>query len=154
VDLRYDAAACAARRPRVDLGKALSRRVTWPTLGLPMLLLCVVLFAAELVWLGWSAYAYLSIVWFVTAPLRTMWRIPVWRRVHNRNGRPRPESYWQDLRRYYASGLLLGRRPHQQDWFIGRLRWLNAFQRVSWLLQVYRYWGICAIAVMSLVWPV
>ena len=149
-DVGYDQWKCEARRPKVDLGKALRRRITWPRLGLPLFAVCAGLFVVQLLWMSAFTYTVVSIAWFLGAVPRRMWGIAVMRRTQ-----PRPETgYWQDVRRYYALGLTLPSRPEDQAWFIGKLRWLNKFQNLWYLLQVYRFWGIFGYAVNALAWPV
>jgi hypothetical protein len=148
-DVGYDLSKCEARQPKVDLAKALRRRITWPRLGLPLFALCAALFAAQLLWMSVFTYTVISIAWFLGAVPRKMWGIAVARRVM-----PRPDTrYWQDVRRYYVIGLSLPSRPEDQMWFIGKLRWLNQFQRFWYLLQIFRFWGIFGYAVAALAWP-
>ncbi|HSX01132.1 MAG TPA: hypothetical protein VLF67_02715 [Candidatus Saccharimonas sp.] len=154
-DVDYDPKRCAERRPRVDLKKALRRRASWPALGLPLWLVAVVLFGVQLLWWSLTAYAVISIAWFVTAPLRKIWGMAIARRVHTRTQGTKPDtSLWYDVAYYYSWGFELPQRPEEQEWFVGKYRWLNNFQKLWYVIQVWRFWGLPALAIASLVWPV
>jgi hypothetical protein len=148
-DVDYDPARCASQRPAVDLQKALRRRVTWPRLGLPLFAICAALFLIQLLWMSLLTYTLISIAWYLTAPPRQMWGIAVSRRLR-RTG----DSYWTEVRRYYSAGLRMPGRPEEQVWFVGRYRWLNKFQNLWYVRQLYRFWAFPSYAVAALFWPV
>src|SRR5207248_8659402 len=79
-DVGYDQWKCEARRPKVDLGKALRRRITWPRLGLPLFAVCAGLFVVQLLWMSAFTYTVVSIAWFLGAVPRRLWGIAVMRR--------------------------------------------------------------------------
>ncbi|WP_436499260.1 hypothetical protein [Actinokineospora sp. HUAS TT18] len=154
-DVGYDEAACAARRPFIDLRKARRRRHSWPRIAVPLFLLLVALYAAQLLWMSLFTYTVVAIGWFLTAPVRKIWGLAVARRVHAEHwGNPGPVGFWRDVRDYYALGTRMPSRPEEQVWFVGKYRWLNKFQNIWYIVQVYRFWGVIAMAAASLVWPV
>ncbi|CRK56470.1 hypothetical protein [Alloactinosynnema sp. L-07] len=154
-DVGYDPAACAARRPMIDLVKARRRRHSWPRLALPLFVLLVALFVTQLLWMNLFTYTLIAIAWFLTAPVRKIWGIAVARRVHVENwGVAGPVGFWRDVRGYYALGTRMPSKPADQVWFVGKYRWLNKFQNAWYIVQVYRFWGVVAMAAASLFWPV
>lgn len=154
MDLSYDSERCAERRPKVNLRKALVRRVSWPELGVPLYLICVALFAVQLGRLNLATYTVISIIWFGTAPLRMMWGLAVARRAAIRKGRLLAGGYWSDLRGYYRTGFRMPELPDDRVWFVGRLRWLNRFQKLGHVVQLYRFWGVVGAAAAALFWPI
>src|SRR5438093_62130 len=123
-DVHYDAERCAARRPPVDLDKALIRRISWPRIALPLFVICVLLFAIQLMQPTIVTYTVISIGWFLSTPLRKLWGIAIARRVRLRGD----TGYWQLVAEYYQLGFSFPPRPEEQTWFVGKYRWLNRFQ--------------------------
>jgi hypothetical protein len=154
-DVRYDPRACQSRTPVVDLKKALGRRHSWPRLALPLFVICVALFGIQLLWMSLSTYTVIAVVWLLAMPVREIWGISVARRIFRElHGRARPIGFWRDVREYYALGFTMPPLPAEKQWFVGRFRWLNKFQKFRYVVQVYRFWGIFAGAAASLLWPV
>ena len=120
-----------------------------------MFLICVGLFGTQLLRMSVSTYTVISIVWFLTMPVRKIWGISVARRVFRElHGHARPIGFWRDVREYYALGFTMPPTAPEKQWFVGRFRWLNRFQKFRYLVQVFRFWGIFAAAATSLAWPV
>jgi hypothetical protein len=154
-DVGYDPAACLSRSPVINLRAARRRRHSWPRIGLPLFLLLVTLYAAQFLWMNLFTYTVIAIGWFLTAPVRKTWGLAVARRVHADNwGRYGPHGFWRDVRGYYALGMRMPVKPDEHAWFVGRYRWLNRFQNLGHMVQVYRFWGVIAMAALSLLWPV
>lgn len=154
-DVGYDPRLCRTRKPVVDLKKALHRRHSWPRLALPLFVICAALFGIQLLWMSIGTYTVISVVWFLTMPVRAIWGMSVARRIFRElHGHASPIGFWRDVREYYVLGLRIPAMPPEKQWFIGRLRWLNKLQRFRYLVQVYRFWGIFAGAAVSLLWPV
>ncbi len=154
-DVRYDPQVCRSRSPVVDLRKALVRKHSWPLLALPLFVICAALFGVQLLWMSITTYTVISIMWFLTMPVRMVWGIAVSRRVFRElNSHPVRAGFWREVRQYYTLGLAMPLLPPEKVWFVGRLRWLNKLQKFRFLVQVYRFWGIFAAAACSLLWPV
>jgi hypothetical protein len=154
-DVRWDAQRCFNKSPRIDLKKARRRQVSMPRLGLPLFLAAIGLYGLQLTWNNWTTYVVISIGWFLTAPLRKMWGIAVARRVSTlQNDGQRPAtSYWHDVAFYYSWGFDLPEGPEQKLWFEDKLKWINNFQKLWYILQVWRFWGVFGQAAMALIWP-
>ncbi|MEV4314914.1 hypothetical protein [Actinocrispum sp. NPDC049592] len=154
-DVRYDPQACQERTPVVDLKKALTRRHSWPRLAVPLFVICTALYGLQLVSMTLTTYTLISIGWLLTMPVREIWGISVARRVFRElHGHAGPARFWRDVREYYSLGLKMPSLPPEKQWFVGRFRWLNRFQKFRFLGQVYRFWGIFGAAAISLLWPV
>jgi hypothetical protein len=154
-DVRYDPQKCRSRTPAVDLRQALVRRHSWPRIALPLFVICAALFGIQLLWMSIGTYTVISIMWFLTMPVRMIWGISVSRRVFRElHGHPEPNGFWREVRDYYALGLTLPHLAPEKEWFVGRLRWLNRFQKVRYLVQIYRFMGIFEAAAWSLLWPI
>jgi hypothetical protein len=150
-DVGYDAVRCEDRKPRIDLKKARTRAVTWLRLGLPLFMVAAGLFAIQAWSMSVLTYTLISIAWFLSTPLRMLWGLAMYRRVAIRRGEV--YGYWAHVRHYYAVGLRMPQRPPDQVWFVDRLKWLNSFQNLWFIVQVYRFWGILWQAAASLLWP-
>ncbi len=154
-DVRWDPQRCLTKNPSINLGKARRRKVSWPMLGLPLFLIAASLFVLQLWFYSWGTYILISMGWLLTAPLRKMWGMAVARRVYAQQHGERSEtSYWHDVAYYYGWGFDLPSRPEGQVWFEDRLTWLNNFQKLWYVIQIWRFWGVFAQAVLSLLWPV
>ncbi len=154
-DVRWDPVRCRSKSPVIDLKKAQRRRVSVPWLGVPLFLGVAALYAAQIVWNTVFAYMVIAFLCFITAPLRKMWGMYVARRVHQRQtGEPLQTKYWHDVAFYYSWGLDMPAKPDDKVWFEDRLAWLNRFQSLWYVLQVWRFWGIFGQAALSLLWPV
>lgn len=159
-DVEYDERECANSWPKIDLKKALRRRLSVPRLGLPLWLFFAGALGFWLLRADWDTYLAIAVVWFLTAPLRKMLGIAVARRAYRDSERESPQtSYWDDVLYYYAWALYPPEAPGgNQPWFRKRLKWLNKLQgvlRFFWvIIQVWRLWGMLVMAVVSLAWPV
>lgn len=151
-DVEYDEKECAESYPRIDLKKALRRRLSVPRLGLPLWLAFAVMLAVWFSHMNLHTYVTVAFFWFLTTPLRKMLGIAVARKAHRDSEKEQPEtSYWDDVVYYYSWAFdTVGAKGQ----FKRRLRWMNAVLPLLRLLMFWRLWGMALTAAASFFWPV
>lgn len=158
-DVEYDEKECTESYPRIDLKKALRRRLSVPRLGFPLWLAFAVMLAVWFSHMNLHTYVTVAFFWFLTTPLRKMLGIAIARKAHRDSQNEQPEtSYWDDVVYYYSWALDLPESPGSKVWFKRKLKWLNKFRPVLffwwYLLQVWRLWGMIFVAIASFFWPI
>ncbi len=152
MDLSYDKERCARRN--VDYKKAMRRRVSWPQLGFPLFAVFAALLILFNLNMSFKTYVVIATLWFFTAPLRKMWGIAIARKVVRNRGETPGTSYWEDVAEYYSWGFRFPERRQDKQWFEDKLAFLNKFQDLWYVIQIFRFWGVAVQALASLAWPV
>lgn len=150
----------------IDVRKARCQGVATLEFGLPLGLLVIgMLFYHYNSQFDWRTYTVLSIIWFLSAPLRKYWQLAATARlarklVKSEIMKPDPNytdhSAWQMTLEYYQRGA---RRPSNRTsssrLFVGRLKWLNSvslpIRALGYLRGVF---AVFAEGVASLIWPI
>ncbi len=159
------------RSPIVNLNKGIVRSLSWPKLGLPLYLLAVGMLCFYTAWPNRASWTLLSLVWFVSSPLRRIASIWVARRAYLRlNPNDKLESSLRDdVYNYYWCGLSRppqsGKQPNQSfsgdTWYGVVGNWIQRnfgrygkFWRVFRIYNIVRFWGLLVQALVSWFWPV
>lgn len=159
-DVEYDETECNESWPKIDLKKALRRRLSIPRLGFPLWLVFSATLGLWLLRADWDTYIAIAVLWFLTTPLRKMLGIAVARKAYRDSEHKATQtSYWDDVMYYYSWAFDPPEAPGgNRPWFKRRLKWMNKFQSVLrffwYLIQVWRLWGMLVMAVVSMFWPI
>lgn len=158
------------RRKRIDVKKGRIRSQSWPKVGAPLWVVMVVLYGYLAINFSPSTYLVLAVLWFLFAPLRTIWTIHVSRLAYNllNPGNKLATSFGDDVHGYYSSAWGnptkgdeeewepsfedLGPISRFGNWAARKLHKYGRFWRLWRYMNPFRMWGIVVQAFCALGW--